>query len=106
MKSYIQADKLKDGSFYATEVFNNLEDHSNHWEYGDVHDGEYQIWEYPSGKIFSVRVDREVIESQHWSLPHPERWQPILELIETDSKRVRSAYDRLSHESQFGSSGR
>lgn len=91
--------KSKNGSYYAEEIVNDLEDFYSGLEYGDVTKGEYQLWEYPSGKIFRIEPDREVAEKDHYSTPYSGNktvWEPKLVLLDTEQKRVKEIYEKLS----------
>lgn len=92
---YIQADKQSNGKYIETELHNSLDSFFRNIEYGDVEEGEYQIWEYPSGKKFDVKVDRKVNDSYYYTTPTEEVWEPILNLTGEDVQQVQGAYERL-----------
>lgn len=95
---YIFADKNEDGTFTATELHKDLDTALNGLEYGDVAEGKFQIWEYPSGTIYDITVDREVPESNHYSTSltsNGQVWAPKLAQSHTDKEIVASAVERL-----------
>ncbi|HEU4913809.1 MAG TPA: hypothetical protein VFT16_00175 [Candidatus Saccharimonadales bacterium] len=95
MMMYILAEKTtKD--FKPTEYGSDLYKLCSSLEYGDVLEGEVQIWEYPSGIISTVKPDREVGQKDYYSIPDKDRWLPVLERLDEDKKRVSSAYLLLS----------
>jgi hypothetical protein len=96
MKSaYLHCEKYK-GKYKPYELSDNLDDIYSTYEYGDVAEGEYQIWEYPSGKIFQIKPDREVEDKYYYSSPDKIIWWPVLHLLELDVERVTEAYRKLS----------
>lgn len=92
---YIIADKRSNEQFAPDEISKNLEDLYSTLEYGDVLEGECQIWEYPSGKIFDMRPDREVPKSKYYSTPAENSWMPELTLVSTDTQKVEEARKKL-----------
>lgn len=42
------------------EMGENLETLCEKLEYGDVKEGEYEVWLYPSGEVHTLEVDRKV----------------------------------------------
>lgn len=91
--------KTKAGSYYAEGIIENLEERYAGLEYGDVAKGEYQLWEYPSGKIFQIESDRAVAENDHYSTPYVgDRtvWLPKLVLQGTEREKVNAIYKWLS----------
>lgn len=87
----------KDGVYYAEEIVNDLDKFYDGLEYGDVFEGEYQLWEYPSGKIFKLTIDREVVDKYYYTPPHVDLWLPKLILLRTDKNKVEEAYKLLSN---------
>lgn len=60
-------------------------------EYGDIAGGIFQVWEYPSGKIYNVVSDRELKGDKYkdyYGTPDPGIWQPKLVYIRTDKDLV------------------
>lgn len=88
------------GEFYAETIIDDLESRLSGLEYGDVYEGEYQIWEYPSGKIFKIVPDRKVDDKDYCSVPYTTKgtlWLPKLTLLKTNKDKVEEAYKRLSN---------
>jgi hypothetical protein len=63
----ILASKRVNGDFRADELISDLDDTYAKLEYGDVANGEVQVWEYPSRKVFKLEPDRKVEEKQFYS---------------------------------------
>ena len=85
--------------FHPESIIEDLESRLYGLEYRDVFEGEYQIWEYPSGKIFNIEPDRKVDDKDYTSVPYTSKgiiWLPKLTLVETDRKKVTVAYEKLS----------
>ncbi len=95
-KVYIQADRQLNGDYVPTEVSSSLNRLAENFEYYDVVEGEYQIWEYPSGKIYAVKPSAKVTEDHLWSLASPDTWLPRLALVGVNKEAVEEAYKRLS----------
>lgn len=96
-KIYIQADRVADGSYAATEASCDFNDLLSNYEYGDVIAAEYQMWEYPSGKKYEViaKTFTDHIDTDDFSTPNRRRWIPVINYIETDQEQVRVGYERL-----------
>lgn len=87
------------GDFFAERIIDDLDSALSRLEYGDVLEGEYQIWEYPSGKLFNITPDKEVEEKDYYSTPNTNtgvKWLPKLMISSTDKNKVAEAYKRLS----------
>jgi hypothetical protein len=96
-KIYLHADRSSDDRYTATKILNGkLDNHIWGFEYGDVAEAEYQIWEYPSGKIFQVIPDRKVSKNNYYAPPDKGLWLPVLKEIGTDVNRVTEGYKYLS----------
>ncbi len=96
-KQYIQADKNKTGGYNATEVSEKLNKLLSRYEYGDVRNEEFQIWEYPSGKIHQVVAKQFTkMNPDDYSSPNPDMWVPELKYIKTDEDTVNSGYRLLN----------
>jgi hypothetical protein len=96
--TYIFATKDKKGGYKAEEIAPTeqiIGDLLSGTEYGDVKEGEIQVWEYPSGKLFAVKPDREVAEQDYYSIASKDLWLPVLEEISEDKAKVRAAYTSL-----------
>ena len=94
----IFASKRKDGSFQPEEVIVDLEIFFAGLEYGDVTEGECQIWKYPNGNILQITSDRIVLEDNYYSTPYTTKgtvWLPKLVKKEVDQKKVMDAYSDL-----------
>lgn len=91
--------------FLPEHIIEDLQSNLADLEYGDVFEGEYQIWEYPSGKIYRITADREVQNKNYYSPPNSPLWMPLLEEIGIDRDRVANAYKLLnkppSHDNFF-----
>lgn len=88
-----------EGDFHPEDIISDLGEALANLEYGDVANGEFEIWEYPSGKIFKVEPDRRVESNLHWSSPAKDQWMPRLVQISKDVEKVAKAYERLSNPS-------
>jgi hypothetical protein len=98
-KILIFAYKYK-GEFYPEYIVDDLDMLFSDLEYGDVFEGNYQIWEYPSGKINKIESDRKVDDKNYYSTPYTDKgtiWLPKLSLIRTDKDKVADAYDKLKN---------
>lgn len=89
-----------EGKFVPEHIIADLEDDLDGLEYGDVAESRYQVWEYPSGKIFAVKSDRVIDRdsSDYYSSPYTSQgtmWLPELVEIRTDKKMVEEAYKRF-----------
>jgi hypothetical protein len=93
-KKLLFASKRRDGSFKAEEIVTDLDRLFSTLEYGDVYEGECQIWEYPSGKIFSLVVDKEMPEQEYYSTPG--EWHPKLLEITVNRELVARSHQELS----------
>lgn len=96
-KQFIIAERSSDDKYDPEGLEATWEKIYEGLEYGDVYEGNYQIWEYPSGKIFKMEPDRKVEVRNYYSTPHNTLWLPKLTLLETDKKKVEGAYIRLSN---------
>lgn len=96
---YILAEYNSNGTFDPTEINDNIEGLYEGLEYGDVDEGSYQIWEYPSGKIYKIEPDRELpVNENHYITPYSNKgivWLPKLIEIGLDVDKVSKAYDTL-----------
>jgi hypothetical protein len=92
---YFQADIQSDGAYWPTEYSHNLDDILNNFEYGDVVFGTYQIWEYPSGKIYAVSADKVMDDHNYYSSPSEDTWRPIIIPVKESKSAVDSAYNHL-----------
>ena len=96
---YIQADKNIDGSYSPTEISANLSLLLESYEYGDVAEGNFQVWEYLSGDIYQIEVDRTLNEAQYYTTSWTTdgvKWKPVLRNISNDQDKVKQAYAYLS----------
>ena len=96
---YILAYEYK-GKFKPEKLIDKLEYELSGLEYGDVVNDEYQIWEYPSGRVYQVQSDRDVQDADFYSTPYNDKgtvWQPNLVHIKTDKEQVEKAYLSLVH---------
>ena len=92
--------KNDDGSYSAEHIMKDgTQDDLSGLEYGDVAENEYQIWEYPSGKMYDIKSDRPVASDNYYAGPYSTRgivWLPILVYVKTDPEYVNKEYFRLS----------
>jgi len=59
MSDKIQISAYKyEGKYVPEGLIEDWNKEVDNFEYADVADGKYQVWEYPSGKIYDVRPDR------------------------------------------------
>ena len=94
-KTYIFADKLQDDEYHGSELSPQFETMLDGLEYGDVVTKEFQIWEYPSGKIFDIIPDRTTLPTDDYSSASVNTWLPKLVEKDVDQKKVMDAYDDL-----------
>src|SRR3954467_9325797 len=95
-KYFIQADKQTNGNYSPTEISQDLDRLLYNYEYGDVVKQEYQIWEYPSGKISHVVSDRKVDDDNYYAGPSEKIWLPKLDQFKVDVEKVAEAYKTMS----------
>ncbi|HSX00416.1 MAG TPA: hypothetical protein VLH38_05260 [Patescibacteria group bacterium] len=94
---------LYEGEYVPETIYDSYQEALSDTEYDDIKKGKYQIWEYPSGKIFKIEPDREVNKKDFWSAPGESLWMPRLVQVEVDKKKVAEACDRLSNPSKQAS---
>lgn len=96
---YIHAEYDDRAKEYIPYEYNSsLGELTDGYEYEDVEKGKYQVWEYPSGKIFQVKPDRDVDDKQLYSTPHSAKgivWLPKLEELEENKQKVNDAVKDL-----------
>ena len=90
--------KDKKGNYYGEHISDKLQDDLLNLEYGDVASAEFQVWEYPSGKIYDILPDRHLPDG-NFSTPSKEEWLPILQYRSSDIGMVQKAYKTLKAES-------
>ena len=95
-KQFMLADRISGEKYYPSELESTWEKIYESFEYGDVFEGAYQLWEYPTGKIFKIEPDRKVTDKDYYSSPHSTLWLPKLTLLTTDKMKVTEAYEKLS----------
>lgn len=86
------------GEWHPEHLIENLEDSLDGLEYTDVKNGEYQVWEWPSGDIYALVADREVDPGKEYSTQYGndgENWKVVIKKIETDKKKVNEAISTL-----------
>jgi hypothetical protein len=83
------------GEYVAERLIKNQERDFDRLEYGDVKENKFQIWEYPSGKIFLIASDRKIPEEKYYSHRDKNVWQPTLVHIATNKKMVEKAFLKL-----------
>ncbi|HSX29731.1 MAG TPA: hypothetical protein VLE73_04190 [Candidatus Saccharimonadales bacterium] len=88
-----------EGEYVPEEIVGAPEDRFANLEYGDVKEGSYQLWEYPSGKIFNIAPDRELGKDEdYYATPYNNKgsvWLPKLVEVGVDQDRVAKAYSGL-----------
>ncbi|HYH75178.1 MAG TPA: hypothetical protein VD735_04430 [Candidatus Saccharimonadales bacterium] len=93
--AYLYSDK-----YVAEEVIDSPEHRLANLEYADVKKNEYQLWEYPSGKIFSIQPDRGLDPNENqYATPYGASgtvWQPRLVEIGIETDKVEQAYRDLA----------
>jgi hypothetical protein len=95
---FILAARAADGTFIPQEISHTKEDLWVSLEYGDVREHEYQLWEYPSGRIMWIDPDRKVDEKDYYTTPYSKNgaiWLPKLNEIGINEAGVREAYEGL-----------
>lgn len=98
-KVHIFANKY--GNEYLPErLIEDWDEEIDGFEYADVARGEYQVWEYPSGKIYDVVPDRRLDEdANQYSTPYTSQgtvWLPVLNEVGVDVAKVSEAYSQLT----------
>lgn len=93
-KVYIFAEKNDEGNFDANEISDSISSLLENLEYGDVAANQFQVWEYPSGKIYNIVSDRE-LPYDDYSTPSQQRWLPKLSEMGSDLIKVESAFMEL-----------
>lgn len=81
--------------FYPETLYGSLNECTDGIEYVDVVREDYQIWEYPSGKIFSVKSNKKLKGSDEFKVPGKDSWQPVYKLLKTDEKLVSELYEKI-----------
>jgi hypothetical protein len=82
--------------FVAEHLVDAVEDVLWNLEYGDVARGDYQLWQYPSGKVYEIAADRTVVRlDEQYSTPRDDLWLPKLREIKEDRAQVTEAYRRM-----------
>jgi len=92
---FIHAEKVSGNEYTAYELHDSIKAITNNYEYGDVYEGKYQIWEHPSGTIFKIVTDRKVADNDYYSDPDKGLWLPKIVKTGIDSQKVTEAYERL-----------
>jgi hypothetical protein len=88
---------LYQGEYYPERI-TEIEELDN-LEYRDVEQMEYQIWEWPSGDIYTIASDRRVAEEDAYSLPYGKNgiiWLPTLIKVANNQQKVADAIKKLS----------
>ncbi len=93
---FMLAERVSAEEYWPDEFDETLENIYNSLEYGDVFEDQYQIWEYPSGKIYKIEPDRKVADKYYYTPPHVDLWEPTLIQIGIDKQRVEEAYESLT----------
>jgi len=91
----IFAAKATDERMYGESLIDDLDIQLWNLEYGDVAAHNYQIWEYPSGKIYNIESDRE-LSHDDYSTPHEQKWLPTLVEVDVDRLKVKTAFEKLT----------
>lgn len=97
--TYILATKDKNGMYRPEEIIGDLNDYLSGVEYGDAKEGEIQLWEYPSGKIFIVQPDRNIEGTDYYATPYRNGemvWRPELILAKENKEMVIEAFEKLN----------
>lgn len=105
-KVLIFASKRSANEYRAEEFIDDINKVFSGLEYGDVAEGECQIWEYPSGKIFEISPDRKVDAGDYYTTPYTTKgtmWLPKLVEVGKDTEKVQRAYTQLSGLTSKGS---
>jgi hypothetical protein len=91
---YISAYLYK-GEYVPEMIVENLEGHYDGFEYVDVKNDKYQLWEYPSGIIYRLQPDREMPDNNVWSLPSA-GWKVTKTKISVNKDKINSTYVAFS----------
>ena len=86
---------VKDGRFIPESLFLSLEDSVSSLKYWALNEEQYQVWEYPSGKIFELAANKQLDDKDDSSFPSPETWQPVFKPVEEDKSRVIELYEAI-----------
>lgn len=89
-----------ENEYVPERLIDDWDEEVDGFEYADVVRGEYQVWEYPSGKIYDVVPDRQLGDNEHqYSTPFTSKgivWLPILKEAGIDTGKVSEAYAQLT----------
>ena len=100
MTKYILADRADDGQYYGSEILeSDPQDFLAEFEYGDVVNNMFQIWEYPSGVIYQLKPDRKVDDKHYFSTPYSSRgtiWEPLMIQIAIEKDKVDKAFNTIA----------
>lgn len=100
-KTYILATKGHDNVFYPSDIGRDLSSYAENLEYADVAVGNYQLWEYPSGRLFLIVPDRKVDEKDQYATPFNRRgavWLPQLNELGIDEAKVSDAFAKFQND--------
>lgn len=86
---------LQEGKFVPESLFGNLEESTKTLKYWAVQQVNYGIWEYPSGKVYSIKADRKLDVRDSSSIPSENSWLPIYEIIKTDPEIVSKLFKEI-----------
>lgn len=90
------------GEYVPDDIVGTPEESYANLEYGDVNDGLYQLWEYPSGKIYGIEPDRELKESDNYYATTNDgtKWAPKLVERGIDKDKVTKTYKAMTNNPQ------
>lgn len=87
-------------TYIAESLYETVEDACASLEYLDVKQKKYQLWEYPSGKLYSIEPDRELPSDENmYSTSYNSKgiiWLPRLIEIGIDKQKADAAYKNLN----------
>lgn len=81
--------------FVPESLFGSLQESTETLEYCDLQQENYEVWEYPSGKIYSIQADRDLGEQSKPLMPGEDSWLPIFKIKETDIELVSRLYEAI-----------
>lgn len=100
MKLYIFG-YIKDGEFVPESFFGSLPESTETLKYWASQEENYQVWEYPSGKIYSIKADKNLDEKYASLMPGENSWLPVFDLIKTDQEMVSNLYNEIKANSSI-----
>ena len=83
---------MRDGKFIPESLFGSLNESTATLKYWALQQESYEIWEYPSGNIHTIKADRKIDKGGESSMPGDSSWLPIFEVVKTNKELVSELY--------------